>query len=236
MRLKRILAAASVAVVIGAPEWMRPGQTLQAREVLGELARSLLMAYVLARWEALSRPSSWRAAFALGGWVWLGFQAAILSGSLIHEHMPWTEYGTRAGYALASVLSMIAVLGFKGFAPTRVQAGAEMSSGRSGINYKAIPVAAIAAIVVGAVWYSPALFGGAWANLKASASTGGSQIPPVEIAGELVRSCIVAYTVARLVTYVRITKWSQTLLLGGWAWLGFHQTLLLFSVVHQQMP
>ncbi len=103
-------------------------------------------------------------------------------------------------------------------------------------NYKAIPLAAVAAIVVGAVWYSPALFGAAWANLKATASTGGTKIPPGEVLAEFVRSAIVAYVLARLVLLLRVVNWKGTMLLAGWAWLGFHATLLLFSVVHQQMP
>ena len=104
------------------------------------------------------------------------------------------------------------------------------------INYKAIPLAAVAAIVVGTVWYSPALFGAAWANLKATASAGGARIPPGEVLAEFVRSTIVAYVLARLVVLLRVVNWKGTMLLAGWAWFGFQVTLLLLSVVHQQTP
>ncbi len=59
---------------------------------------------------------------------------------------------------------------------------------------------------------------------------------PGEVLAEFVRSAIVAYVLARLIVLLRVVNWKGTLLLAGWAWLGFHVTLLLCSVVHRQMP
>jgi uncharacterized protein DUF1761 len=228
---KAALVAAAAAWVVGATEWTKPLQ-IQRWEVLGEFGRSLLIAYVFARLLVLSRVANWKGAIVLGGWVWFGFQATILLGSVIHEHMPLTAYAIRAGYALASDAAIIAILGVWRRGTTVVEPGENEAS----INYKAILLAAVAAIVLGALWYSPALFGGAWANLKATASAGGASIPPAEVLAEFVRSAIVAYVLARLVVLLRIVSWKGTMLLASWAWLGFHATLLLFSVIHEQMP
>lgn len=53
--------------------------------------------------------------------------------------------------------------------------------------------------------------------------------------GELVRSGVVAYVLARFINLFGVA-WKGSLLLGGALWLGFHATLLLFSVVHERMP
>ena len=184
---KAVLVAAASALVVGATEWMKVGAgttgahgaiQIQPWEVLGEFARSLLIAYVFVRLVVVSRVANWKGAFVLGGWVWFGFQATILLGAVIHEHMPWAAYAIRAGYALASDVATIAILGVWRLGVSVVEPGENQASRpalKMSINYKAIPLAAVAAIVVGAVWYSPALFGAAWANLKASASAGGAR-------------------------------------------------------------
>lgn len=160
------------------------------------------------------------------------FQAAILLGSLLHEHKPQGAYGVRAAYAALSTVVAVAVLGLgKVFA----RDGRDEKASVSGVHYKAVLLAAIAAMVVGGLWYSPLLFGGAWAHLKAGASAGGAKMSPVEGLGELLRSGTVAYLLARLINVYRF-GWRGSLLLGAALWLGFHATLLLYSVVHEQMP
>jgi hypothetical protein len=66
------------------------------------------------------------------------------------------------------------------------------------VRFLAVGVAAIVCFVVGGVWYSPLLFGNAYAALRgieASASSGAAP-PPGELIAELVRCFIVAYTFA----------------------------------------
>jgi hypothetical protein len=241
-----ILSAAAAALVVGATEWMKlPG--LAPWEVLGEFARCFLVAYVFARFVALSRVADWKGAFVIGGWVWLGFEAAILSGAVVHEHMALGAYAIRAGYSLAGILVIAVILGAWRL-PTRSDGHVESAASpltrdigpsagaTGGINYKAVVLAAVAAIVVGALWYSPLLFGAAYAKLNPGAGVGGPRIPLAEMFGELVRSTVVAYVLARFVVLFRVVDWKGTVLLGGWVWLGFHATLLLFSVIHGHMP
>jgi hypothetical protein len=53
----------------------------------------------------------WKGALQLGLWVWVGFQAMLLMGAVLHEKMPWTLYAIHAGDALVKTLSMTVILG-----------------------------------------------------------------------------------------------------------------------------
>jgi hypothetical protein len=237
------VVAAAAAAASGAPEWI--GTATQPLEIASEFVRSSVIVSVLVQLVVRSRVRGWKAAVSLGVSLCV-FQAAILSGSLIHEHKPLLAYAVRGAYAAWSTLVAVAVLGLcKVFAgggrkedaadgaPEPHRLALSRTWGR--VNFKALPLAAVAAIVVGGLWYSPLLFGGAWAHLKAGASAGGAKVPPVEVLGEFVRSGVVAYVLARLINVLG-TGSRGALLLGGALWLGFHATLLLFSVIHEHMP
>jgi hypothetical protein len=237
---RSILVAAVAAAGFGAPEWVRSTET--PWEIVAELARSFLLVYVLSRLLEKERTKTWMDACVLGAGVSL-FQAAILLGSVIHEHMPIAKYAVRGGFAIGSTLVAVVVLSlFDGFGPRRRSGearvagrAADSTRARPEVNYKAVVLAPIVAITVGGLWYSPLLFGGAWAHLKAGASATGAAPPAVELLGELIRSGTVAYILARWAHELRLTA-RGSLLLGGAMWLGFHSTLLLFSVIHEHMP
>ncbi len=53
----------------------------------------------------------WKAAVQLGLWVWVGFQAMLLMGAVLHEKMPWMLYSIRAGDAFVKTLLMTVILG-----------------------------------------------------------------------------------------------------------------------------
>jgi Protein of unknown function (DUF1761) len=53
----------------------------------------------------------WKNALQLGLWIWVGFQAMLLMGAVLHEHMPWTLYAIHAGDALVKTLLMTVILG-----------------------------------------------------------------------------------------------------------------------------
>ena len=80
-------------------------------EMLGELLKNLIVAYVLARFVVLLGVANWKSAVRLGLWVWLGFQAMLLTGALLHEGMPWMLYSIHAGDALVKTLLMTVILG-----------------------------------------------------------------------------------------------------------------------------
>jgi hypothetical protein len=105
------------------------------------------------------------------------------------------------------------------------------------INYLAVVVAAVAAFVVGAVWYSPLLFGNSYMKLRGlDPSALADMRPPVgEIAGEFVRNLVVAFVLAYFV--VRLGGgWLGAVQLGLWVWVGFPAMILLGSVIHENVP
>ena len=56
--------------------------------ILGELARSLVVAYVLAHLIGRLGIANWGSAVRLGFWVWIGFPVMILAGSVMWENAP----------------------------------------------------------------------------------------------------------------------------------------------------
>jgi hypothetical protein len=91
----------------GAMADMRPA----AGELLGEFAKNLVVAFVLAHFVVRLGVGDWKGALQLGLWLWFGFQAMLLMGAVLHEKMPWMLYAIHAGDALVKTLSMTVILG-----------------------------------------------------------------------------------------------------------------------------
>jgi hypothetical protein len=91
----------------GAMAGMRP----PVPELLGEFVRNVVIAYVLARFVVSLGVVDGMGAVQLGLWVWIGFQAMLLIGAVLHEKMPWKLYAIHAGDALVKTLLMAVILG-----------------------------------------------------------------------------------------------------------------------------
>jgi hypothetical protein len=106
------------------------------------------------------------------------------------------------------------------------------------INYWPVVVAAVAAFVVGAVWYSPLLFGKAYMMLRGlnPAAMANMRPPAGEMLGEFVRYLVVAYVLARFVVLLGVGDWKGAVQLGLWVWIGFQAMLLMGAVLHEKMP
>lgn len=105
------------------------------------------------------------------------------------------------------------------------------------LNYLAIVVAAVAVFVVSTGWYI--VFGRQYAELRGlepGAAAASQTPPPPKIAGELVRSLVVATVVAGLATLLGITDWTGAVQLGLALWVGFPVVLLAGSVMWDQVP
>jgi hypothetical protein len=106
-----------------------------------------------------------------------------------------------------------------------------------GINYVAVVIAAAVAFVVGAVWYTPLLFGNAYLALRGLDPTSANRRPPVgEMVGEFFRYLVIAYVLARFVARLEVGGWMEALQLGLWLWFGFQGMLILGAVLHEGMP
>lgn len=106
------------------------------------------------------------------------------------------------------------------------------------INYLAVGVASVAAFVVAALWYSPLLFGKAYARLRGldPSATAELRPPAWELLGELGRNLIIAFVLAYFLGRLDVGDGAGALQLGLWVWVGFQATLLLGAVLHERMP
>ena len=86
-------------------------ESIPAWMALVELARSLVVAAVLAGLADELGVESWTSAATLGLVVWIGFPAIILSGSVLHENVPWTLAAIHAGDWLFKLVVIAIIVG-----------------------------------------------------------------------------------------------------------------------------
>jgi hypothetical protein len=106
------------------------------------------------------------------------------------------------------------------------------------MNYWAVVVAAVAAFVVGAVWYGPLLFGKAHMTLRGLNPGAMADVrPPAgELLGEFVRNVVIAYVLAHFVVRLGVVDWMGAVQLGLWVGIGIQAMLLMGAVLHEKMP
>jgi hypothetical protein len=80
------------------------GATMPAGKLLVELARCLLLAYVIARFVALVGITRWTGAVHFGFLLWIGFPLILLTGSVLWENVPWKVAAIHAGDWLVKLL------------------------------------------------------------------------------------------------------------------------------------
>ena len=95
---------------------MRPGvladmEKPQTWKMLVEIVRSLVAAYVLARFVVLLGVVEWMSAVQLGVCMWIGFPITLLVGSVIWENIPWKLAAIHAGDWLVKILCIVVILG-----------------------------------------------------------------------------------------------------------------------------
>lgn len=104
-----------------------------------------------------------------------------------------------------------------------------------GVNYLAVLISAIAIMVVGALWYSPLLFGNLWIKLmgytKKDMSKAKNKGMTKEYIIAFVASLVTACVLATLIKSLAITTFLPAMQLACWVWLGFVVTTLVNSVL-----
>jgi len=106
------------------------------------------------------------------------------------------------------------------------------------INYLAVIAAAIAAFVVGALWYSPLLFGRTYMEVRGLSPSALAEMKPRvgELVGEFVKNIVVAFVLAHFIARLGVRDWKGALQFGLWVWVGFQAMLLMGAVLHERMP
>lgn len=92
------------------------------------------------------------------------------------------------------------------------------------IDYLAVVVATLAAFVLGALWYSPVLFGRPWMRVQGFSDDQARRLR--EGAGQAYFVALLCYLVVALIAAVLMSltgfgSWEKGLLLGFLFWLGF---------------
>jgi hypothetical protein len=101
------------------------------------------------------------------------------------------------------------------------------------LNYLAVAVAAVVAVVLSTVYYT--LFAKQLAVLSA-AYVNAARPPAWKVLVELVRSFVVATVLAGLASLLDIVDWAGALKLGLAMWVGFPLMLLSGSVMWEGVP
>ena len=94
-----------------------------------------------------------------------------------------------------------------------------------GVNYLTVVVAAVVALVIGFIWYSPCVFGNRWmAYLGTTQAQLGNPGPAGMLVG-VVASLLNAWVLALLALNLGGKSVTDGVLLGVLAWLGFMATI-----------
>ena len=104
------------------------------------------------------------------------------------------------------------------------------------INVVALLVAAFARMVVGALWYSPAMFAKPWMKLV-NCDPGGSKsgLPKILLA-DFVASFIMAFVLVHAVHYAGARTATQGAMVGFLNWLGFVATVTFAMGLYEKRP
>ena len=104
------------------------------------------------------------------------------------------------------------------------------------INYLAVIAAAAAAIAIGALWYSPAVFGGIWLKLSGASPETVAAGAAKAYAWAFAVALVTAFLLALVIDWTGAGSWRCGLLIGIVAWLGFSATTRAYGVIFAARP
>ena len=104
------------------------------------------------------------------------------------------------------------------------------------INYLAVGVAALATFVIGALWYSPLLFGNLWAKAHGFSKEQLRKTAGRAFVVSLFCYLVMAFVLAVLVSYTGVSTVLQGAFLGLLVWIGFLATLGLTAHMFSRKP
>lgn len=100
-------------------------------------------------------------------------------------------------------------------------------------------IAGVAAVLLGWVWYSPALFGSVWMrmiNMSPEMAERGKKRMPLSALAALISTMLVAWFLSYIGTVLGVYDWLGAMLLGFWCWLGFTAPPMLGMVLWEMKP
>ncbi len=104
------------------------------------------------------------------------------------------------------------------------------------VNYAAVLLSAIAAMVVGSLWYGP-LFGDAWMKLVGISKSDINKKEMPKLYGIMFIGALVeAYVLSHFIHYAGATTLINGAKTGLWAWLGFVATVMIGNYMFAKRP
>jgi hypothetical protein len=105
-----------------------------------------------------------------------------------------------------------------------------------GVNYIAVVVAAVVALVIGFIWYSPRVFGNRWMAYLGTTQAQLGNPGPTGMAVGVVASLINAWVLALLSLNLGGKSLTDGVMLGVLAWLGFMATITAAQISFEKKP
>ena len=96
--------------------------------------------------------------------------------------------------------------------------------------------AAIAKIVLGALWYSPALFIGPWQRMSGITAAQMQERMGRALVVDIVGSFLMAFVLAHVIGWAEATTVLQGLTVGFFLWLGFVVVVTIHTVTYERKP
>jgi hypothetical protein len=103
------------------------------------------------------------------------------------------------------------------------------------INYWAVLVAALAAFVMSSLYYSPFLLGNVWRAVDPVA-TAGTTPSLGKVLGEIVRTLVITYVLARLIALLGGSDWKGAVRLAFWLWFGLSAMMWVGAIMWENTP
>jgi len=89
------------------------------------------------------------------------------------------------------------------------------------VNLVAVLIAAVAAFVVGSLWYSPFLFGNVWMKLAGVKKSKKAKLMWLRFLIYLVGMLVMAFVLAHFLVFAAAVTYVEALITAFWLWLGF---------------
>ncbi|HIH05197.1 TPA: DUF1761 domain-containing protein [Candidatus Woesearchaeota archaeon] len=105
------------------------------------------------------------------------------------------------------------------------------------INYLAVALAALAAMALGWLWYSPVMFQKRWmkeVGMKPKDAARAQQEGVKAMGFMFLATLVMAYVLAHFVDYLGATDAREALWAGSWIWVGFVATVMLQPVFFER--
>ena len=102
------------------------------------------------------------------------------------------------------------------------------------INLLPVIVAAIINMVIGALWYSPLVFGKVWIrSMEKTPEEIKQGANPLVYVFSTIASLVFAYVLAHIMKFAFISSFPQGVIIGFWVWLGFVATTVIPGYLYE---